>query len=85
MQKKLVAECNYYRSKDEAYIEMQLNIPRYANLNKQIIERLAGQFKYNANLTPYEDLKEKNFLLQQVKAAQEEQIRQSAFVNKQKK
>jgi len=82
--KKLVAECNYHRNKNEAYVEMQLNIPSYTKLNKEIIEKLINHFKHNATLTPYEDLKEKNFLLQQVKAAQEEEIRQSAFSNKQK-
>lgn len=82
--KKLVPQCNYYRTEEEACIEMLLNIPKYANLNKPIIERLAGQFKNNVSLTPYEVLKEKNHFLHQVKTAQEEQIRQSAFINKQK-
>ena len=65
--KKLVPECNYYRGKDEANIELQLTIPRYANLNKETIEKLVDHFNHNPNLTPYEELKEKNILLQKIK------------------
>lgn len=82
--KKLIPDFAFEKDQTQSYITMQIAIPRYLKLTRSIVETIAENFQKDRNLTPYEEIKAKKHLLEQLKQKHEEQILQTKHINAQK-
>jgi len=81
---KLVPEFNFIEDNGASLIEMKIGLPRSLKLDKFKIDALKDYFLNEPPTNAYEEIKLRNFNLNIVAGAQEEEIRRSKIIDEQK-
>ncbi len=81
---RLVPSFLYDKDDIEAWIEMQISIPRFVKLDATKLNQMEKYFKELVPTTPYEVIKIRNYRLAQISSEQVEQLRHSRYLSEKK-